>query len=374
MWNKTSDLLSQDVLRKKYLKPYYHLQTAPSVEFSSKNATASLHIPLEREHARSRKDLILAIREFAVEDRLKSWFFTGSTLLLMMVLFAGTFYGPTVYVRVACCIFTPFVFVRMFVIYHDYLHRAILIRSQLAKVLFWVFGLITLAPFSIWRRSHDHHHKHNSKLVLGDVGPFQVMTCSQYLAADKTTRFRYLAVRHPLTILMAYFTIFLYGMCLQPFMKSPTRHFDCLIALLLHILLAFLLISAGGWPAFMLTLFIPLSISFAFGAYLFYAQHNFPEVLFLSKIEWSYENAALESSSYLEMGSFMQWVTGNIGYHHIHHLNCTIPFYRLPEVMARIPELQKAKKTSLHWRDVLACLRLKVWDPVKNKMIELKEL
>lgn len=321
-----------------------------------------------------RKEIILAIRQFAVEDRAKSWLYTVSTLLLLILLFVGSVCGPNIYVKLGCSLSIAFVFVRMFVIYHDFLHHAILYRSKLAKVVFWLFGLITLAPFSIWKRSHNHHHKHNSKIVNGDIGPFPIMTRAQYLAAGKMTRFRYLAARHPATILMAYFTLFLYGMCLRPFMKSPARHYDCFIALVLHFGFAYFLVSTGGIMALVLTLFIPLSMAFAIGAYLFYVQHNFPNVVFLKKTDWTYEAAALQSSSYLVMGRFMRWVTGNIGYHHIHHLNSSIPFYRLPEVMSRIPELQKVKRTSLHWRDVMACLRLKLWDQAQNRMIALNEV
>ena len=321
----------------------------------------------------SDKEVMFAIREFAIEDRTKSWFFTATTLLLLILLFVGSAYGP-IYSRLGCSLLIVFVFVRMFVIYHDFLHHAILYRSKLAKKIFWLFGLFILVPFSIWQRSHDHHHKHNSKIVNGDIGPYPIMTKAQYLVADKRTKFRYLASRHPITILLAYFTMFLYGMCLQPFLKNPRRHYDCFIAMLLHFLFVYFLISTGGMTTFVLTLLLPFTMSFALGAYLFYVQHNFPDVLFLNKAEWSNTKAALESSSYLEMGRFMRWSTGNIGYHHIHHLSCAIPFYRLPEVMMQVPELQNAKKTSFHWRNVAACLRLKLWDTDKNKMITLNEI
>ena len=105
------------------------------------------------------------------------------------------------------------------------------------------------------------------------------------------------------------------------------------------------------------------------GAYLFYAQHNFPGAKYKNNTEWNYTHAALESSSYMDLNPFMQWVTANIGFHHIHHLNSKIPFYRLPEAMAAIPELQEPKTTSLMPSDIIACLKLKVWDPEKNSMI-----
>ena len=110
------------------------------------------------------------------------------------------------------------------------------------------------------------------------------------------------------------------------------------------------------------------------GAYLFYAQHNFPNAQFKNNTEWNYARAALESSSYMVMNPFWRWVTANIGYHHIHHLNSRIPFYRLPEAMKAIPELQSARVTTLNPSDIVACLRLKVWDPEENRMIGFKEL
>ena len=106
------------------------------------------------------------------------------------------------------------------------------------------------------------------------------------------------------------------------------------------------------------------------GAYLFYAQHNFPGVEFKEdKIEWSYTHAALESSSYMVMNPFWRWVTANIGYHHIHHLNSRIPFYRLPEVMASLPEVQHPKTTTLNPVDIYRCFKLKVWDTQKKQMV-----
>jgi omega-6 fatty acid desaturase (delta-12 desaturase) len=110
------------------------------------------------------------------------------------------------------------------------------------------------------------------------------------------------------------------------------------------------------------------------GAYLFYAQHNFPGVSFRTNKDWNYAKAALESSSYMKMNPVMQWVTANIGYHHVHHLNAKIPFYRLPEAMEKLPELQEVKTTTLQIRDIVACLKLKVWDPEENRMVTMKEL
>jgi omega-6 fatty acid desaturase (delta-12 desaturase) len=158
-------------------------------------------------------------------------------------------------------------------------------------------------------------------------------------------------------------------MCLNPFISYPRRHFDCLIAMVVHVALGVTLFLAGGWTALLLALLIPFFITYAVATYFFYAQHNFPGVSFSAQGGWTYEKAAMESSSFMRTGAIMGWFTANISYHHIHHLNARIPFYRLPEAMREMPELQNPKSTSLHPRDILRCLRLKVWDVEGQRMV-----
>jgi omega-6 fatty acid desaturase (delta-12 desaturase) len=320
------------------------------------------------------KELILATKPFAKEIRSKSWFHTLTTLALAALALAGTVLLPWLALNILCSVVAGLLLVRMFVIYHDHQHHTILHKSVAADAIMTLFGIYMLAPTSIWKRSHDHHHKHNSKLFSASIGSFPIATRQKYLSMSAGERVGYLAIRHPLTIGLGYFTMFLLGMCVSSFLSSPRKHFDALIALVLHIAAAVCIFIFFGWQAWFLLFFLPFLIAFALGSYLFYAQHNFPGVTFCSNQDWAYDKAALESSSYMVMNPVMAWFTANIGYHHIHHLNAKIPFYRLPEVMAHFPELQAAKTTSLHPRDIFACLRLKVWDQDQGRMISLKEL
>jgi omega-6 fatty acid desaturase (delta-12 desaturase) len=262
----------------------------------------------------------------------------------------------------------------MFVIYHDYEHHAILNKSIAAKVIMSVFGVYVMAPESIWKRSHDYHHKHNSKLFSSSIGSYQIITKDKFQSLTGKEKFVYLASRHPVTILFGYLSMFMLGMSLSSYISNPRKHSDSLLALILHLVISILVIFFLGWVVWLLSVIIPLFIACGMGAYLFYAQHNFPEVTFSDSPDWSYETAAMESSSFMVMSPIMNWFTANIGYHHIHHLNARIPFYRLPEVMRNIPELQKVKKTSLSLHDVWSCLKLKVWDSEQGKMVGLKSV
>ncbi|TWF33646.1 omega-6 fatty acid desaturase (delta-12 desaturase) [Chitinophaga polysaccharea] len=320
------------------------------------------------------KELILATKPYACENRAQSWLFTLSTLALLIVSLTGTLALPYLALRIPASILSGLLIVRMFVIYHDHQHHAILHHSAIAEAIMVTFGIYVLAPSSIWKRSHDYHHKHNSKLFSASIGSYPIITRKKFESATAAERRSYLFSRHPLTIAAGYLSMFMLGMCVQSFVSSPKKHIDSLIALLIHLGGSVAVCYFWGWESWLLFIVVPFTIACGLGAYLFYAQHNFPGVTFNVNQEWCYDKAALLSSSHMVMNPVMKWFTGNIGYHHIHHLNARIPFYRLPEVMQNIPALQHAKVTSLGFRDVCACFRLKVWDPEQDRMISLREI
>lgn len=324
--------------------------------------------------SRSGVELILATKPYTVDSTLKSWWCILSTSVLLIAAFAGSLLLTPLWMKLACSVLSGLLLLRFFVIYHDQQHHAILPRSKLAEWYMQIFGILAISPSSIWRSSHNHHHNHNSKIKGSHIGSFPIMTKAHFLKASRSARFIYLFTRHPLTILFGYIFVFLHGMCLKPFVTKPKQHWDCLISLLIHIAISTALVVYVGWQAWLITLFLPCLMTYAIGSYLFYAQHNFPGVTFYDKMGWTYEKAALESSSYMKTGPIMAWFSANIGYHHIHHLNARIPFYRLPEALSELPELQRPKVTSLNPLDIWRCLRLKAWDVEQQRMVTMKEI
>ena len=324
--------------------------------------------------AKQGRELVLATRAYAVDHPWRSWWCILSTALLLLAAIAGTHWNFSTIGKIACSVLAGLLTLRLFVIYHDQQHQAILPKSRLAEALMRVFGILALSPSSIWTSSHNHHHNHNSKLRGSNIGSFPIMTKDQFLRSSRAVRVQYLFMRHPLTILFGYIFIFLAGMCVFPLLLKPRQHYDCLIALMVHVAIGMALTLLFGWQALLLTELVPVFIAGAIGSYLFYAQHNFPEVMFNDAAGWTYHKAAMESSSFMRTGRIMGWFTANIGYHHIHHLNARIPFYRLPEVLRSIPELQTPKTTSLNPIEIVRCLRLKVWDVESQRMITLAEI
>jgi len=317
---------------------------------------------------RTASELVGATKQFAREVRWRTWWHFWSTLATLAGLLGLTCLGGPWWCRLPVSVLAGLTMVRMFTIYHDHQHGTILAGSPLAKVLLKTYGLLLLTPPSIWQRTHQYHHSHNGRLQAAGVGSFRVMTTRAFARASRRRRLTYALSRHPLTILAGYATVFLYGMCLKPLLVRPRQHTDAVLALLVHSALVAGLAATA--PALLWwTLLLPLWVATALGSYLFYAQHNFPGARFQRPGAWNYTAAALAGSSYIPMNPLLRWFTGNIGYHHVHHLNPRIPFYRLPEAMAAVEELQSPGVTTLSPWGIYRCLRLKLWDPDRQCLV-----
>jgi omega-6 fatty acid desaturase (delta-12 desaturase) len=323
--------------------------------------------------ARSGKALHDATRPFAEEFPARSWWYVLSTLVLVGTSLAIAGRAPWLPVRLAASILGAMLMVRAFILYHDYMHGALLRGSRLAKALFYTYGVLSLTPPHSWRSSHNYHHANVGTIIGSHIGSFPILTTDMWRKASRWERLEYRVSRSPVTLLSSYVTIFAANICLLPFLKNPRAHWDSVVSLLVHGGLAAVLWVFAGFQVAFLAFLLPSALATAFGGFVFYAQHNFKGMHVLAPAEWTYYEAALRSSSYLELGPAMDWLTGNIGYHHVHHLNPLIPFYRLPEAMDAIPELQTPVVVKLRPRDVLDCFRLALWDPERERMVSFRE-
>jgi acyl-lipid omega-6 desaturase (Delta-12 desaturase) len=328
---------------------------------------------MERTAPSSSKDLIARTRPFAAQKVSRAHWELGSTYAALVAAVALAAAAPWWPLRLLGTFIEALVLIRAFILFHDAMHGALLPTSRWAKALFQVQGLLTLTPARIWNDTHNHHHANTARIAADSAGTFATWTTEQWRQASRAQRLGYVVERHPVTQLFGYFTAFLYSLCLQPFVKNPKRYWTSGLALALHVAL-----SAAVWRLFGLDVYLfaflsPLFAAYALGTYLFYAQHNFDDVAILPEGAWNHAGAALEASSYMRFGPVMAWFTGNIGYHHVHHLNPRIPFYRLPEAMAALPELQGPHITTLTVKDIVGCLRLNLWDPALGRMVRYRD-
>ncbi|MFM8331680.1 MAG: fatty acid desaturase family protein [Candidatus Methylumidiphilus sp.] len=323
--------------------------------------------------ARAGRELLKATMPFAVDSPAESWWHVASTFGLMVAALVVAGMAGWWPLQLALSILGGLLVVRAFIIYHDFMHGAILRHSWLARLIFEAYGAFALTPPRSWQRSHNYHHGHVGQIAGSHIGAFPMMTTHMWREASLAKRIRYRIERHPLTVALAYLTVFGYTICLQPLLSNPVKHWDSALSLLAHFGLVALLWVFGGFDVAFFALMLPMAVASAIGGYLFFAQHSFKHMVVLSPETWTFYRAALESSSYMRLNAVMQWFTGNIGYHHIHHLNVKIPFYRLPEAMAAIPELQSPATTALTPAEILDCFRASLWDEDRQQMVSYRE-
>jgi len=322
---------------------------------------------------RTGNELMRATMPFSKEVPWRSWYGLISSIAVWAALMAAVVLLPFWWAKLIVSLPLGLSIVRLFVLYHDYCHGAIFRKTKVVRPIMTAIGWYTMAVPSVWRESHNYHHANNSKLTGSSIGSYPIVSLGVYkvLKADKRRQLK--VVRHPLFMIAGLFTTFFVGMSIQPFLRDKKQHWTAPVALAAWWGVMLALLVLAGWQVAVFGWLVPGIISCAAGSYLFYAQHNFPAARFQGRREWEFTRAALESSSMFDMNPVMHWFTGNIGFHHVHHLNHQIPWYRLPEAMAAIPELQQPGRTSWAMRDIAACLRCHVWDPETGRMIGFNE-
>lgn len=322
---------------------------------------------------RTGPELVRATLPFAEERPAQTWALVLTTLALHLAIAAVLLLTSSIPLKIAASVVLGLIGVRQFIFFHDWNHGAIFRDSKLGAALMQVIGVYTLSAPSVWRETHDYHHRHNAKLTGSWIGSYPTVSLGMYKGMSPAQRKGLKAVRHPLSMTLGLLTTFFVGMCWSAWRRDPSQHRFVPYAVVIWWSVFGLLWWGFGLLNATLVWVVPAAIHSAVGSYLFYAQHNFPDAVLRSRREWEFTHAALRSSSYFVMPRWMHWFTGNIGYHHVHHLNHRIPFYRLPEAMAALPELQDPGRTSWRPADVLAALRCSVWDPEAQRLISFAE-
>ena len=327
----------------------------------------------ERTGPRTGKALILATKPYEEESLGRSFFELFLTIGVIAAGTVGAIVLENLALRVVCSVVAGLTQFRLFALFHDYIHVAILKKNAFADKLMSVAGFYLLAPRSVWKETHDFHHRNNGKHEYSSIGSYAILTPEKLAKTSEKDRRTYRLSRHPLKVIFGYITVSMKGMCWDAFRRAPKRHWGGPVALVIHFGIFGAFWAAFGPLTAVLAWIVPSAVGLGLATYLFYAQHNFPETVFFDNKEWDYSVAAAEGSSYFVMGPLMNWFTADIGYHHIHHMNHNVPFYRLEEAMRGIPELQNPHRTTWRPKDVLGCLRLAIWDPASKRMVTWQE-
>jgi omega-6 fatty acid desaturase (delta-12 desaturase) len=264
--------------------------------------------------------------------------------------------------------------VRTFIIMHDCAHSSFLPWRRVADAVGFVTGVLTLTPFGQWRREHAIHHASSGDLDRRGHGDVPTITVREYLARTPRQRLKYRLVRHPASLLLVGPIHLMFGQRFRPRSKATgDKQVESVWATNAAIaLVAGLAWWAFGWRALVLVYLPVYYIAASAGVWLFYVQHQFEDAYWESHEEWDYATAALHGSSHLRLHPVLQWFTGSIGLHHIHHLAPRIPNYHLQKCHDGSPLLQVAPVVTP--RSGMAALRLALWDDEARRMVRFADV
>jgi omega-6 fatty acid desaturase (delta-12 desaturase) len=279
----------------------------------------------------------------------------------------------SIFLTLALAVVASGFIVRTFIIFHDCTHGSFF-KSKKANAILGTFtGILTLFAYEKWKRDHSIHHATSSNLDKRGVGDVWVMTVDEYVAATPGRRMAYRLYRNPI-VMFGLGPLFLYLVSNRFNRKDARpkeRNNTYLINVALVALYAFM-IWLVGIEAFAIIQGTILLVAGSFGIWLFYVQHQFEDSYFEDESQWDYVKAAVDGSSFYKLPKVLQWLTGNIGYHHVHHLSPRVPNYRLEQAHESTPPLHKA--TTITLKTSLKSFHFRLYDESKKTFVSFKEI
>ena len=258
--------------------------------------------------------------------------------------------------------------VRVFVMFHDCAHGSLLPSKRANAWLGAILGLLVFAPFLCWKHDHAVHHATSGDLDRRGTGDVRTLTVSEYGALSRRGRMGYRAFRNPLVMFgLGPIAAMVIGPRIVPRGARPRMKRSVLGTDLALVLLLGGLAWAIGWRELLLIETPTALLAGSVGIWMFYVQHQFEDAYWEGAHDWSYTEAALRGSSYVRLPRALQFFTGNIGFHHVHHLNARIPNYNLQRAHDENPVLHQVPTLSL--LDGLRAVRLKLWDEQHGRLV-----
>jgi acyl-lipid omega-6 desaturase (Delta-12 desaturase) len=265
--------------------------------------------------------------------------------------------------------------VRIFIIQHDCGHNSFYKSRRANDLTGMACSLFTMIAYKYWRKSHAVHHAHHAELEERGVGDVWTMTVDEYMAAPRWKRLVYRVFRHPLLLFgvgPTFFFVFVQRLPLS--VDENWRNGELASVWWTNLALVLLFTSMSLLVGFgtVVAIFLPvIAIASSAGTWLFYVQHQFERTYWEHTPEWDYTLAAMHGSSYYKLPPVLQWFTGNIGFHHIHHLSPRIPNYHLPQCHEENPMMQRVVQLTI--LDSVKTVSLALWDEEHRRLVSIRE-
>ncbi|WP_339164149.1 fatty acid desaturase [Siminovitchia sp. FSL W7-1587] len=320
------------------------------------------------------RKLFKEVAVFAKSDKKKSILQIINTVLPFIILWflAYQSLSISVWLTLGLAVVAAGFLVRTFIIFHDCTHGSFFKSKKANDIVGTITGILTLFPYEKWKREHAIHHASSSNLDKRGVGDIWVMTIDEYKEASKWERLWYRFYRNPLVMfgLGPLYLMLIINRKNRKDARRKERFNTYLTNACVLVMYTFMAIFVG-WQAFALIQGTIMFVATALGIWLFYIQHTFEDSYFEEESDWHYVKAAVEGSSYYKLPRVLQWVTGNIGFHHVHHLAPRVPNYHLEKAHNENPPLHHA--TTITIKSSLESLKFRLYDPEKKMFVTFKE-
>ncbi|RKL66061.1 fatty acid desaturase [Salipaludibacillus neizhouensis] len=297
-----------------------------------------------------------------------------NTLVPLVILWYSSYLSISVsyWLTIPFLIATAGFLVRTFIIFHDCCHQSFFRNKKANEILGTITGILTLVPYQQWKNSHNTHHATSSNLDKRGTGDMWLLTVDEYKNASIGTKIGYRIYRNPIVMLgIGPLAVFAFQYRFNSKKARRKERINLYVTNFSIVALYALLSLLVGWQTFVMLQLPMLLISGMMGIWLFYVQHQFEDSYFEHSDEWSYVQAAVEGSSYYKLPKVLQWITGNIGFHHVHHLSPRVPNYNLEKAHESSQPLQKA--TTITLATSFKSLRYRLWDENAKKFVSFGE-
>jgi len=298
----------------------------------------------------------------------------GTSVLPYLALLTAMFFSLRVSVLLSLALVLPTsgFLIRSFIVFHDCTHGSFLRSRRANNLLGAAIGLLVWLPFRAWQHEHAIHHATSGDLDRRGIGDIATLTVTEYRALPVSRRIGYRLFRNPAVMFGAGWLLVLVlkprfvPRGARPRIRNSVLGTDLALAVIVGAACLTL-----GWRDYLLVQGAVFLVAGAVGIWLFYVQHQFEDTYWQAHANWRYDHAALEGSSYLKLPRVLQFFTGNIGFHHVHHLSVGIPNYNLQKAHETTDRLQAVPELTI--RDGLRATRLKLWDERTGRLVTFRE-
>ena len=322
-----------------------------------------------------RPEWIKIISRYNFPDNAKSWWQIVNSLGMYIVMWVAMVFALKVsfWLMLPLAVIAAGFMVRTFIIFHDCGHGSFFKSKRLNTVVGIITGLIVYTPYHMWKYEHMIHHQTVGNLDKRGIGDVMTLTVEEYVNMPWWKRAGYRIYRNPIILfIIAPLLIFLvFQRFPRKYQSAKEKMYLHLSTLVLAVAVA-LLILLMGWKTFVIIQLTVLFIGAAHGVWLFYVQHQYRHVQWTNTKDWDYKSIALGGSSMFKLPFLLNWFTGNIGYHHIHHLSPLIPNYKLKKCHNENALFQEIEP--LTFFTAFESLFLRLWDEKRQMLIKFSEI